>query len=285
MSAWTQKASKGNGGGFEKAPAGNHPAVLVAVIDMGHQWQDGFQGAPGKYQHRAYFVWELVCEKMAGMKDKNHVIALDLTISLNEKAKLRKWIEARTGKAIPDGVDYDISQELGQPCLLGVVMKGDYPKVDSVSGVPKGMKVDAPQNKPVAITLDDFKSGKASIPEFVPWLYGEALVDVINRCKEIAGDNGRGGGNAQRGPAKPTVGSNGGTTGGGATGATSQFAEREWWVDVPESADPKLMTEADLKTWASARNLKPEEVKVMDKAMKGGWRSAKDAGISLEIPF
>src|SRR5687768_1016144 len=122
--SWSMTANKG-GGGSVKAPAGNHRAVLVGIFDMGRQWQDGFQGAEGKWQHRAYFVWELVDEPIAGTA-KNHVIGIDLTLSLNEKAKLRKWIEARTGKAIPDGTPFDPTTELGQPCMLNVVMKGDY---------------------------------------------------------------------------------------------------------------------------------------------------------------
>lgn len=183
MSAWTQKANKNSGEGFEKAPPGNHPAVLVAMIDMGTQ-EENFQGQT-KWQHRAFFVYELVNERMKTVPARNHVIAIDLTVSLNEKAKLRKWIEARTGKSIPDGVEYDISQEVGQPCLLNVVMKGDFPKIESVSSVPKGMTVPAPQNTPTTLSLDEIRNG-AKVPDWIPWLYGERLDDVIKRCQEFA---------------------------------------------------------------------------------------------------
>jgi hypothetical protein len=180
---WTQKAEKGKGT-TEKAPPGNHPAVLVALIDMGTQKTE-FQGV-AKWQKRAYFVWELVQEKQTGYKDKNHLIAIDLNVSLNEKAKLRKWIEARAGKQIPDGVEYDVSKELGKPCLLSVVMKNDFPKVDAVSSVPKGMTVPEPQNTPILISLDDYRGG-ATIPEWVPWLFGKPLSDHIDECKEFQG--------------------------------------------------------------------------------------------------
>lgn len=189
MSAWTQKATS-KGGEFEKPPVGNHPAVLVAIIDMGTQEQE-FQGNV-TYPHRAYFVWELVQEKMSGTKGTNHVIGIDLTVSLNVKSKLRQWIEARVGKQMPEDADYDISKELGQPCLLDVIAnKKGYPVVNGMKAVPKGMKVDPPQRKPVAITLDDYKANFACIPDWVPYLYGETIADHIARCQELTGKDGK----------------------------------------------------------------------------------------------
>ena len=180
MAGWTKTAKKG--GDFEGAPAGNHPAVLVAIIALGTQEQT-FQGET-KWSERAYFCWELVSAptKSGG----NFVIGIDLTTSLNEKAKLRKWIEARAGRAIPEGVEYDISKELGKPCLLNVVEKGGYSKIESVAAVPTGMMVAKP-NKPLTlISLEDFQKG-TPIPEWIPWSYGEKLADIIPRCEEIAG--------------------------------------------------------------------------------------------------
>jgi len=112
--AWTTTASKGNGGPVEKAPPGTHPAVLVALIDLGNQWQSAFSpGEAGKYQHRLYWVYELPMEKKAN--GESHLIAIDLTWSLNEKAKMRQFIESRLGRKIAEGEKYDVSAELGQP--------------------------------------------------------------------------------------------------------------------------------------------------------------------------
>lgn len=185
MSGLSLKANKG-GGGHAKAPAGNHPAVLVAIVDMGTHYSE-FQSV-GKWQRKAYFVWELVTEKIAGTKDKNHVIGIDLALSLNEKAKLRKFIESRLGKPLPDGADYDVSAELGQRCLLGVIEKNGHPKVETVSAVPKGLPFPEPQNAPTYYPLDAIRSGNVKVPEWVPWFYGKPLTDEISQCKEIAGD-------------------------------------------------------------------------------------------------
>lgn len=183
-SAWNQKVNSGKGEGFEKAPVGNHPAVLVAMIDMGHQEQE--YGGNVTYPHRAYFVWELVTEKMSGTKDRNHLIGIDLTISLNEKAKLRQWIEARVGKKMPDDAQYDISKELGQKCLLDVIAnKKGYPVVNGMKAVPKGLSFPANQNTPFALTLEEFTSG-TPIPDWIPYLYGESIGEHISRCQELA---------------------------------------------------------------------------------------------------
>ena len=74
--SWTL-TNTGGGGGSEKPPVGNHLAVLVGIFDMGTQLDD-FDPAKPRWQHQAYFVWELVGEKIAGTS-KNHVIGAALT--------------------------------------------------------------------------------------------------------------------------------------------------------------------------------------------------------------
>ncbi len=178
------KATTG-GGGTEKAPAGNHAAVLVGLFDMGHQWQEPFSAKDkGYWAHRAFFVWELVNEKVAGAT-KNHVIGIDLTLSLGEKAKLRKFIEGRTGKKLAADAELDPMTELGQACLLNVIEKNGYPKIEGVAALPKGMPAPAPGYKPVAVGLEEFRAGGVSIPEWVPYLYGSPLADHIKASREI----------------------------------------------------------------------------------------------------
>ena len=171
--SFNMKTTSG-GGNFEKAPPGNHPAVLVAIVDMGHQEQE-YQGKRS-LQHRAYFVWELVSKKQSGGK-LNHLIAIDLTLSFNEKSKLRKWVQSRLGKVLPDGMDFDITTELGQPCLLSVVLNGDFPKIEAVSAVPEGLTVPPPLIKPFAWKLD--LARLSDIPGWIPYLYGKSIQDHI----------------------------------------------------------------------------------------------------------
>lgn len=173
------------GGGGEKPPAGNHLAVMVAAVDMGTQLHD-YQGKVS-WRRDIYLLWELVGAPIAGTTGKNHVIGTALTMSLNEKATLRAWVQARTGKMIADGAEFDITSELGQPCLLNVIEKGGYPRIEGVAAVPKGFPLPTATYKPVAISLDEFKTNPGIIPEWVPWHYGNPLAEHIKACKEIGG--------------------------------------------------------------------------------------------------
>ncbi len=220
--SFNMKANKsGDGEGFAKAPAGNHPAVLVAIIDMGTQKNDF--GGEVKWQHRAFFVWELTSEVVEGTKDKHHLIGIDLTLSLNEKAKLRKWIEARTGKPLADGAEFDAASELGKPCLLNVIEKGGYPKIDAVTAFPKGFPEPKPQQQPFSWSLQTYmdNGGQINLPDWLPWYYGRAIAETIKECKEIGQT---GAPRAAKAESNNTNTSKFAGQGGGATGATSGFA-------------------------------------------------------------
>lgn len=192
--SWTATATKSGDGGFEKAPPGNHPAVLVGMIDMGDQWEEPFSTKPdpktGKVQkarwvRKHYWVYELVTKKKTS-QNANHLIAIDLTFSMAETAKMRKFVEARTGKTIPEGTEYDVTQELGRPVLLSVKMKGDYPRIEGVGAVPDGFTVPDPMTKPTAWKLDP--AALDTIPSWVPYFYGQPLKEIVRKSRQVAGD-------------------------------------------------------------------------------------------------
>lgn len=269
-SAWKRTTSKaGSDEDFPRPPAGNHVAVCVGIIAMGTQHQEF--GGDEKVSNRAFFVWELLNEKQPGTKGSNFLIGLDLNTSLNEKAKLRKFIEARTGKAIPNDADYDISTELGQPCLLNVVEKQTakgraYSRVEGLAAVPKGMPVGKPQTAPYLWSLDDYDgSGKITLPEWVPWCIGRRLPEVIAECDELVGKidpakNGQGGSTSQHKPATtPTTSLPPATSGPGRPPgtttpppATDPMGEL-YKVWTPESTWA-LMDAPGLRNWLRANN-------------------------------
>lgn len=179
---------KSGGGSKEKPPADNHLAILVGLFDMGKQWQEPFNAAAGDKGYwgwRAFFVWELTGAKISGT-DKNHVIGIDLSLSTGERSKLRKWVEARTGKPLTE--PFNPTTELGKACFLNVVEKGGYPKVDGMAAVPAAFAKAAPApTYPVtSVTLAEFREG-AALPEWVPYLYGSPLEEHIKACQEIGG--------------------------------------------------------------------------------------------------
>ncbi len=181
------KLKANNGGGGERPPVGNHMAVCVAVIDMGHQ-EHSYQGQPPTWKRNVYLLWELVGEKIAGTKDKNHVIGAALTLSFHEKAQLRKWVEARTGQKISNGTEYDISAELGQACLLNVVNneKG-YPRIEGVAALPKGLPIPPATYPLTLLTIEDIIVEGKDPPEWVPYHMGSPLIDHIKASREMGG--------------------------------------------------------------------------------------------------
>ena len=152
--SWKQVAKSGGGDNFEKAPPGNHPAVLVALIDLGVQ-ENEFNGEK-KYQHRAFFCWELTSEK--NTKGNNFIIGIYLTVSMGDKAKLRQWVDAWRGRKTNDGEEFDISSLVGKKCLLSVTESRGYSKVNGVAQVPKGMAVPKPTHQLTTFSIDDIKT-------------------------------------------------------------------------------------------------------------------------------
>lgn len=297
---WQQKASKGgDGAGFAKAPPGNHPARLVAIVDMGTQWSDGFQGAAGKWRRTAYFVWELVTKPVEGQPGRNTLIACDLTLSLVEKAKLRKWVEARTGRAIPDGGAFDISSELGQPCLLNVVMKGEYPKIDNVSGVPDGMTVAAAKTTPLLFQLDPAHPEQIDVlPDWLPWFYGAPVGDKIKESKELAGDTHKPAAGPPAVPPTPDISPNPGTGTGGLRPPPRQPVpatkpepadDSQWSVHTGGGpADWHQMSGAEVRALLALRCAEPgflDRVHLTPEGADEDARSWRDHGFRDQIPF
>lgn len=280
--SWSMTANKsdGKGGGTVKAPAGNHLAVLVGIFDMGHQLDD-YDPQAEKWQHRAFFVWELVGEQIAGTS-KNHVIGIDLTLSLNEKAKLRKWVEARTGKPIPDGTQFDPTTELGQACFLNVIEKNGYPKVDGVAAVPKGIPVPTAGYAPVAVLLSEFQAGTA-IPEWCPWLYGAPLAEHVRASRELGGakPKPKKGGNPSNGSAPSDA-----RPGDGDMGPPSGPDPAAKWDYHDGKAWVKGASTLELQSHISANNLDATKVWVKEPGADSKTaKKAADVGFVDKIPF
>jgi hypothetical protein len=173
------------------APSGNHPAALVAMIDLGTHEED-FQGTKKK-NHKVYLAWELTAE------EKHMVVGRDYTLSFSPKSALRGMVEKWRGKSFGDGEQFDLSKVLGKSCLIAIVHKqstgGDrtYARIDGITPVPKGMTVPPPTKE---LVCWDMSSGtEPPAHPWIPYLYGEPIGDVIRRSYEW-NDRQAGGGTA-----------------------------------------------------------------------------------------
>lgn len=111
---------KGNGE-FENPPEGMHAAVCVNVFDLGDQ--PGFQG---KIAHKVVVMFELDVRKAKGeFAGKRFLISKFYTASLNEKATLRKDLEAWRGRAFTTDElkGFDLENVKGHGCNLNLIKK------------------------------------------------------------------------------------------------------------------------------------------------------------------
>jgi hypothetical protein len=189
VSIFKQTATTG-GGDYEKAPEGNHPAVLVGLIDLGTH-EDEYQGTISS-NRKVFLVWELVAEPLGKEGSSNHTIGRDYNVSFGPKAGLRLLIEKWRGKALGDGEEFDLTKLLGQKCLVQIVHKTSakgsvYAKVEGVSGLPKGMAIPPAKVKPVAWGLDDDDAGDPPDGAWLPYVRGKKVSDMIAESEERSG--------------------------------------------------------------------------------------------------
>lgn len=185
---WKQKAdnSKGSGEGFELIAEGDYPAVLVAIIDLGHQLTKKFKSEEVEWVRKLFFVWELVGQKSRPLPWK------DFRLFNTPGSTLRQFVETWRGKKYADGEDIDYSKFLSRPCILGIKHRKSkdgqktFHEVDSASRPldEEGNKIEVPkaEHTPLLWSVED--GTLKQLPEWLPRLYGNEIAEVVAECKE-----------------------------------------------------------------------------------------------------
>lgn len=133
--------AKASGANFIPAPPGAHSAVAVDVVDLG-MLEVAF-GGKKKTQHKIRIVWQ-IAEVMAD--NRPFIVQKRYTLSLHEKAQLRKDLESWRGRPFTDQEleGFDVETIIGVPCLLNVIQEkkdsSTYANVTSIMRLPKGME-------------------------------------------------------------------------------------------------------------------------------------------------
>lgn len=150
-------AKKSGGGNFNPAPSGSWGAVCCDVVDLGIV-ESTYSGKTKK-QHKIRVVWQID----ENMEDGNlFLVSQRYTLSLHEKATLRKDLEAWRGRPFSDDEleGFDVETVIGAPCLLSVVQAASggniYANVKGVMKLPRGMQ---------AIRIRDYVRMKDRKPE------------------------------------------------------------------------------------------------------------------------
>lgn len=138
--------AKQDNANFEQPTPGTVQAVCVFVHDIGNQPGE-YQGKP-RIAHKIIVAWELGQKMTTGeFAGKPFMITKYYTLSLSEKASLRKDLEAWRGKAFTEAElkGFDVESIKGANCLLSIVeTENGKRKVNGVMALPAGMTKLAP---------------------------------------------------------------------------------------------------------------------------------------------
>lgn len=133
-------ATAGDSKTFEPAPAGLHQAVCVDVVDMGIL--EVTYAGNTKKQHKIRVVWQLDETMEDG---KPFIVQKRYTLSLHEKATLRKELEGWRGKPFTrdEEMGFDVERLIGVNCFINVVHTAKegktYANVAGIVPLKKGM--------------------------------------------------------------------------------------------------------------------------------------------------
>jgi len=118
---------------FEKLQAGTYQSICIGVYDVGFE-KSSFQGQE-KILHKIIVLWELDVRMTRGeFKDKRFLTSKSYTLSLAEKANLRKDLESWQGHKFGEEVkSFDVEKIIGAQCLLSIILnKNGYPTISAI---------------------------------------------------------------------------------------------------------------------------------------------------------
>jgi hypothetical protein len=170
-------ASSSGGSNYEPVPAGTYIARCFSMVHIGTV-MESYQGE-SKLQNKVRLSWELPLE-LKVFKEENgeqpYTLGKEFTLSLNEKATLRKFLESWRGKAFTEdeAKSFDITVLLGKPCMLNVIHKvsqkngKSYAEIASVAPMMKGMNCPDMITPPFLFGYDPFDEALFNqLPEYL----------------------------------------------------------------------------------------------------------------------
>ena len=135
--------AKQTGTQYEPHPEGQFAVRCVDVIDLGEKLEQ-FPGSPERLIHKCVLVFQSGEKNELG---KLHEVSAEVTVSMHEKATLRKLLEDWRGKSYSEEqarAGVPVHKLAGHPALMNVEHKVSgagrtYAKIRGISPLPKGM--------------------------------------------------------------------------------------------------------------------------------------------------
>lgn len=149
-------ARDSGGGDYTPPPQGTHPAVCVAVIDLGTQHSELYD----KWQAKVLLGWELDADPPRA-DGAPHTAWKRFTLSLHAKAGLRAALEAWRGRnfTAEELAGFDLKNIAGKGCLITIThveREGKkYANVASISALPKGLTAPGASKEPTIFSVDE----------------------------------------------------------------------------------------------------------------------------------
>jgi len=159
-------AKDAGGGNYKRAPAGVFIGRCFSLIDLGTQTTNGQFGE--KQQHKIRIAWELFGEDEEGNsltvdvdgRQMPMTINKSYTVSLHEKASLRKDLAAWRGRDFTDDETkaFDVSKLIGAYCMVNVTISESngktYSNVGGLTPIPGALKNAKPDPVHENVTFD-----------------------------------------------------------------------------------------------------------------------------------
>ncbi len=169
-------ATNSGSGDYTPVEAGTYPARCYSMVHIG-TCKENILGQE-KWLNKVRITWELPTETKEfkpGDGEKPYSVSKEFTLSMNEKANLRKFLEGWRGKGFTEAEakKFDITALLGKPCMLSVIHKTSkqgrlYADISSVSAMPKGFECPAQINPSFEFSYDEFDEEKFNtLPDFL----------------------------------------------------------------------------------------------------------------------
>lgn len=177
-------AKDSGGKTFDPVPAGVHNAVCYMVMDLGSHFDKKF----AKHTHSVLIGWEIpgeriIIEKEGVKHDLPRAISRKYTISLHEKATLRKDLQTWRGRMFTDEElkGFDIKNILGKSCMIQVIHEkvGEktYANIGAIMPLMKGTPALVAENPLKFYSIEDDRD---VIPKDTP----QWIIDIIRSSEE-----------------------------------------------------------------------------------------------------
>ncbi len=161
----------------ELIPAGNYIARCYQMLQIGTV-EEVIKGET-KRLNKVRIGWELPLE-LKVFKEENGeqplVISQEYTLSMNEKANLRKMLASWRGMDFTEAQaeKFDITKLIGVPCMINIIHKPSkdgtkfYENISSVTPLAKGVVCPDQINQTMLLEFDNFSDALFnSLPDFI----------------------------------------------------------------------------------------------------------------------